>query len=278
MSANMGVFFEHGRGGIVESLNAKVYGNGSETLVLAHGFGSDQSVWHFLIPYLALYFKIVVFDLVFSPNVNPKFYDPNKYSNFTGYARDLVTLLDELNVNKTIYMGHSMSAMIGCIAAIERPELFQHLILLSGSPRYLNAKGYEGGFERSGINEILRNINNNFSSWVQDFAPRAVGVKNKQAISEFEDSLKRMKPKIAFSTAKTVFSSDLRSILPTVLVPCTIIQSEKDFAVPQFVAHYMKSKVGGQASVEILKTEGHFPHLTAYPLLLKALKRVHVIK
>lgn len=274
----MGVLFEHRGGAIAESLNAKVYGNSSETLVLAHGFGSDQNVWHFLIPYLALYFKIVVFDSVFSPNVNPKFYDPNKYSNFSGYAADLVNLLDELNVSKAIYMGHSMSAMIGCLASIQRPELFHHLILLNGSPRYLNAKGYDGGFEISGVKATLTNIKKNFSSWVNDFAPTAVGLNNKQAISEFEDSLNRMKPNIAYNVAKTVFLSDLRRILPKVVVPCTIIQSKKDYIVPEFVAHYMKEKLGGHARVEILKTQGHFPHLTAYSLILKAMKRVHIIK
>ncbi|KDP21908.1 hypothetical protein JCGZ_03046 [Jatropha curcas] len=272
------MLYDHKARSIVEALNAKVYGNGTETLVLAHGFGSDQNVWLFLMPYLACYFKIVVFDLVFSPNVNPNLYDPNKYSNFEGYANDLVTLLDVLNVNQSTYIGHSMSAMIGCLASIKRPELFHHLVLLSGSPRYLNAEGYDGGFERSEINTTLRNINQNFSSWVENFAPMAVGVKNKKAISLFENSLRRMNPKIAFSTAKTVFLSDLRKILPQVKVPCTIIQSKKDIVVPQSVSYFMKRNLGGKARVKILKAQGHFPHLTAYPLLLKVLKRVHVIK
>lgn len=128
---------DYGGEGIVKALNAHVYGNGTQALVLAHGFGSDQTVWHYLIPYLACFFKVVVFDLVFSANVDPKFYDFNKYSNFNGYAQDLVCLLDHLQVNKTVYVGHSMSAMIGCLAATKRPQLFQHLILLSGSPRYI---------------------------------------------------------------------------------------------------------------------------------------------
>ena len=119
-------------GGIIEALNATVHGNGTRTLVLSHGFGLDQTVWHYLIPYLACYFKVVVFDLIF---VNPNLYDPKRYSSFDSYAQDLVSLLDQLNVKRTIYLGHSMSAMIGCIAATERPDLFEHLILLGASPR-----------------------------------------------------------------------------------------------------------------------------------------------
>lgn len=123
---------------IAEALKVNVYGNGTETLVLAHGFGLDQSTWHFMIPYLACFFKVVVFDLAFSPNVKPKLYDERKYSSFDGYAKDLVCVLDHLNVKRTIYVGHSMSAMIGCVAATYRPKLFHHLILLNASPRYIH--------------------------------------------------------------------------------------------------------------------------------------------
>ncbi|KAJ6968235.1 strigolactone esterase D14-like [Populus alba x Populus x berolinensis] len=164
------LYHEHGYGGgTFEALNGRIYGNGTETLVLAHGYGADQSVWHHLIPYLACYFKVVVFDLVFSANVSPALYNPKKYSSFKGYASDMVNLLDELRVNETILVGHSMSAMIGCIASIKRPELFRHLVLLGGSPRYLDEKGYNGGFTRSEINAILKHMHQNYTSWVSSF-------------------------------------------------------------------------------------------------------------
>ncbi|KAL1353516.1 hypothetical protein HN51_017447 [Arachis hypogaea] len=271
---------DFGGGGIVNALNANMYGNGSQTLVLAHGYGTDQRVWHFLIPYLACYFKVLVFDLAFSPNVRPQVYNEKKYgSSYDGYAADLVCLLDELNLNDTIYLGHSMSAMIGCLAATKRPQLFKHLILLSGSPRYLNGEGYKGGFERSVLDTIFKSIKQDFPSWVHSFAPTAIGVKNDpSAVAEFEDSLLRMKPEVALSVAKTVFLSDLRWVLPHVFVPCTIIQSKQDPVVPKHIAFYLKRKLGNNGAnnssnkVKILKTIGHFPQLTAYPLLLKVLK------
>ncbi|KAB1222447.1 hypothetical protein CJ030_MR2G028775 [Morella rubra] len=261
-------------GGIVEALNVNVYGNGTQAMVLAHGYGTDQTLWQYLIPYFACYFKVVVFDLVFSPNVNPSLYDLKRYSNFNGYVQDLLCLLDQLNLNKTIYLGHSMSAMIGCMAATKRPELFEHLILLNGSPRYLNDKGYNGGFRRAEVDTLFREMDKNFPSWVHSFAPVAVGVNCTAAIAQFRCSLGRMKPKTALSVARTVFLSDLRWVLPQVQVPCTIIQSRKDVIVPQPVAFYMKRKLRGHVGLEILKTEGHFPQLTAFPLLLKVVERV----
>lgn len=133
----MEVFASCGRG-LAQALNAQTYGNGTQTIVLSHGFGSDQRAWHYLVPALACYFKVLVFDLVISPNVNPSLYDPVKYSDFSAYAHDLTCILDELHVKKSVFVGHSMSAMIGGIAATKRPDLFQHLVLISGSPRSLS--------------------------------------------------------------------------------------------------------------------------------------------
>ncbi|KAJ1390695.1 Alpha/Beta hydrolase fold [Sesbania bispinosa] len=263
--------------GIANVLNANITGNGTQTLVLAHGLGTDHTVWNYLIPVLACYFKVLVFDLAFSPNIRPpggiNYYDPNKYSTLDGYADDLVCLLDQLNLKKTIYLGHSMSAMIGCIAATNRPELFHHLILLSGSPRYLNEEGYKGGFNRSEVDEILGEIREDYSGWVHTFAPYAIIVNDTAAIAKFESSLLRIKPNVTLSVAKTVFLNDFRWVLPRVRVPnCTIIQSKNDHIVPTSVASYMKRNLGTPSQVKILNTEGHFPQLTAYCLLLDVLK------
>ncbi|KAL5976749.1 hypothetical protein ACLOJK_021082 [Asimina triloba] len=278
------------REGLLEALNTRVYGNGSQALVLSHGFGLNQGVWHYILPYLVCYFKVVVFDMPFSGTVSPDVYDGKRYSTFNGYANDLCCLLDQLNVTSSIYLGHSMSAMIGCIAATQRPDLFKHLLLLGGSPRYpihkpltssygfddryLNGEGYEGGFEKGQIDELLHQIECNFSTWIPTFAPVAVGVNNSKAIEEFESSLGGMKPEIAYDVLRNVFLGDYRWVLPQVQIPCTIITSEKDFVVPTSVAFYTKRSLGGNATVEILQADGHLPMLTAHRLLLDVLKTV----
>lgn len=145
---------------------------------------------------------------------------------------------------------------------------------------YINdtGEGYDGGFNRSDIHQIYKSIQQNFTGWVQNFAPKAAVQNNTAATAEFEKTLGRMKPDIALSAAKAVFSSDFRHKLPQVTVPCIIIQSKKDFVVPRNVAFYIKSKVGGDAIVKILDTEGHFPHLSAPNLLFKNLKETLQIK
>ncbi|GMH18744.1 hypothetical protein Nepgr_020585 [Nepenthes gracilis] len=146
--------------GVFESLNGTVYGNYSSpnAVVLLHGFGTDQAVWHRIFPVLACFFKVVVFNLAFN---DAELYDRNKYSNYSGYADDLIGVLDELDLRNVSYVGHSMAAMIGCIAAVRRPDYFGQLILLGGSPRYLNSEGYVGGFEQAEVDAIFDNISSN---------------------------------------------------------------------------------------------------------------------
>ncbi|RXH81262.1 hypothetical protein DVH24_005176 [Malus domestica] len=122
-----------------------------------------------------------------------------------------------LIISMTVYLGHSMAAMVGCIASVQRPQLFQHLILLSGSPRYLNTTAYTGGFTRPQLDALFNEIGNNFTSWVPSFAPTPIGVNDTRAITEFENSLGRMSPRIAVRVARVVFLSDLRRILPQII-------------------------------------------------------------
>ncbi|KAK9664640.1 hypothetical protein RND81_14G057700 [Saponaria officinalis] len=265
-------------GGIFEALNGKVYGNLSsdQTLVLAAGYGTTQSAWQYLIPLFAYYFnfKMVVFDFAFSPDVCPNMYDPKKYSNYSAYADDLVSVLDELKLEKVIYFGHSMAAMVGCIASVRRPQLFEHLLLLSPSPRYINDHNYVGGFTRNQIETLFKQMSQNYTSWAHSFAVQSIALNDRNAISFFENSLLRMDPDISLDAAKTVFLSDWRWILPKVFTPTTIIKSKIDPAVPQKVAYYMMEHLGGYTKLKILDTQGHFPQLSAYVSLFKTLQLV----
>eukprot|EP01018_Ginkgo_biloba_P021129 Gb_10937 [translate_table: standard] len=206
-----------------------------------------------------------------SGTVNPNHFNFDRYTSLSAYAADLLTILDELKVEKCSYVGHSVSAMVGCIASIKRPELFQNLILLCASPRYLNDESYEGGFERGDIDELLSRMKSDYGAWASGFAPLAVGVDEPSLVEEFSRTMLSMKPDIAFTIIKTAFDSDMRSILGEVKTPCSIIQTTKDTGVPMGVAHYLQCHLGGTTSIEILETDGHLPHMTSPDLFLQVL-------
>jgi len=261
--------------GLLGILNVKVLGSGKRILVLAHGFGADQSVWQYILPHLVAYYKVIVFDMVFSGSVDSKHFDFDRYTSLSAYATDLLTILDELKVEKCLYVGHSLSGMVGCLASIKRPELFERLILLCASPRYLNDESYQGGLERGEVDSLYCAMESDYAAWVSGFAPLAVGVDEPSAVKEFSRTMMNMRPEIALAAARTIFESDMRSILCDVKTPCSIIQTAKDIVVPMAVPYYMKENLGGKMnSVEILDAEGHLPQLTAQGLLLQAFKQV----
>ncbi|PQQ13099.1 strigolactone esterase D14 [Prunus yedoensis var. nudiflora] len=230
-----------------------------ETIVLAHGYGTDQSVWDKIVPYLAEHYRVVVFDWPFSGAVNNKdLFDPSKYSSYDAFANDLIALLDELNLKSTVFVGHSMSGMIGCIASINRPDLFKTLILVGASPRYINTEDYEGGLEMSDITQIISAIESDYHNWAAYFASLAVDANDPLSVDKFVKCLRRMRPEVS--------------------TPCTIINTSSDIVAPNSVAFYMQKKIKGKSTVEIINTNGHFPQLTAHLELLDVLGKVLGLK
>ncbi|GMH25204.1 hypothetical protein Nepgr_027047 [Nepenthes gracilis] len=245
--------------GIVEEAHSvRVLGTGEQTIVLAHGFGTDQSVWKHLVPHLVDSYRVVLYDNMGAGTTNPEYFDFQRYSTLEGYSYDLLAILEELQIDSCIFVGHSVSAVIGAIASISRPDLFSKLILISASPRYLNDVDYYGGFEQEDLDQLFEAMQSNYKAWCSGFAPLAVGGDmDSVAVQEFSRTLFNMRPDIALSVAQTIFQSDLRHILCHVTVPCHIIQSMKDLAVPVVVAEYLQQNLGGDSIVEVMSTDGH---------------------
>ncbi|KAL9242384.1 hypothetical protein vseg_016389 [Gypsophila vaccaria] len=259
-------------------MNAKIVGTGDEIVVLAHGYGGDQSLWDQVVPCLAQKHQVLVFDWNFANNNNNNNnngFDPIKYGSFDAYVDELVGLVDEMSIKTCVFVGHSMAGMIGCMASIKRPLLFKKLILIGASPRYINTEDYEGGFETPEIDQLLTTIETNFMPWASAFAPLAVGPKDPLSIDKFEKTLKKMSPEVALAVAKLIFLGDNRHVLEQVEVPCTLICTTNDIVVPTSVPYYMQKRmVKAKSRVEFIDVDGHFPHLTAHVELLDVLGRV----
>ncbi|KAF8034400.1 hypothetical protein BT93_C0638 [Corymbia citriodora subsp. variegata] len=259
--------------GLATPMNAKLAGSGAETVVLAHGFGGDQTMWSKIHPLLSRHFRVLTFDWGFSGAVKEQdgLFDQAKHSSYEAFAGDLIALLDELDLESTVFVGHSMSGMIGCIASVKRPDLFKRLILLVASPRYLNTDGYKGGFEAAQIDQILSSIESDYHGWAPNFASLVVDPRDPLSVEVFTKCLRRMRPEVALPLARTVFLSDHREVLGKVATPCTIVQTTNDVVVPSSVAHYMRDKIQGKTAVEMIEADGHFPQLTAHLRLLDVL-------
>ncbi|XP_008787141.3 probable esterase D14L [Phoenix dactylifera] len=261
--------------GIVEEAhNVRVVGRGERTIVLAHGFGTDQSVWKHLVPHLVEDCRVVLFDNMGAGPTNPDYFDFERYATLEGYALDLLAILEELRIASCTFVGHSVSALIGAIASVSRPDLFSKIVMLSASPRYLNDVDYFGGFEQEELDELFDAMRSNYKAWVSGFAPLAVGGDLESvAVQEFSRTLFNIRPDIAFSVAQTIFQSDVRHLLGHVTVPCHILQSSKDLAVPVVVSEYLHKNLRANSIVEVMPSEGHLPQLSNPEIVIPVLLR-----
>lgn len=240
----------------------RTIGNGPDLVVFSHGLGTDQSAWDSVIAKLPDTVTALVFDLPGAGPLLPADFQPENYSSIADYADELLALLEELEVRRCTYVGHSVSGMIGVLASIEAPALFKQIVLLNSSPRYLDGPDYVGGFDQAEIDALISSMSDNYQAWVAGFAPQAVRADVPQAIAEFSAGLLAMRPDYTARISKMIFTSDLRHMLGLVTVPTLLIHARDDIAVPEAVAHYLCRNIPG-SRLTWIGAVGHMPHLAA---------------
>jgi len=247
----------------IERNNVQIRGHGDTAMVFAHGFGCDQNMWRFLAPAFQDRYKTVVFDNTGAGKSDLKAYDYNKYESLEGYADDIIEIGSELGLRGAIFVGHSVSAMIGIIAANKAPGLFKALILVAPSPCYIDDGDYIGGFARSQIEELLESLDSNHLGWSANMAPLIMGNPERPELGEeLTNSFCRTDPEIAKHFAKVTFLSDTRAILEHCQTPCLILQCSNDVIAPGVVGEYLEQHLRNSKLV-VLEATGHCPNLSA---------------
>ncbi len=248
---------------ILQRNNVNISGNGTQPMLFAHGFGCDQNMWRYLAPAFADEYKLVLFDYVGSGRSDITAFEPKRYSELKGYAQDVLDVCDALKLKDVVFVGHSVSAMIGIIAAIERPELFSSLVLITPSPCFLNyPPDYIGGFERSDIDELLALMDKNYMGWANHLSGVVMGNPDRPELSqELETSFCSTDPKTAKKFAEATFLSDNRHILHLVGVPSLIMQSSEDIIAPMTVGEHLRKTIPN-STLKNMKATGHCPHVS----------------
>jgi sigma-B regulation protein RsbQ len=243
--------------------NVRLSGTGSAAMVFAHGFGCDQHMWRFVEPAFAGSFRTVLFDHVGAGHSDLSAYDSRRYSTLAGYAADVVELARELEVRGGVFVGHSVSAMIGVLASIEAPELFESLVLIGPSPRYINDGDYHGGFTAAQISELLQFLDVNYMGWSAAMAPAIMGNADRPELAEeLTNSFCRTDPEIAKDFARVTFMSDNRTDLPMVPARSLVLQCSEDVIAPSAVGDYVHAHLPVSTLVRMRAT-GHCPNLSA---------------
>jgi sigma-B regulation protein RsbQ len=245
---------------------------GAPPMVFAHGFGCDQGMWRHVAPAFEDTHRVVLFDHVGAGGSDLSAWDPARYRRLDGYAEDVLEILDALDLGPAVFVGHSVSGMIGALAASRRPELFERLVLVGPSPRYIDDEGYRGGFSAAEIEELLETMDGNYLGWSQYIAPVIMGVPKRPELGqELAGSFCRTDPMIARQFARTTFLSDNRGDLERVTTPALVVQCRDDVIAPQEVGEYVHAHLRGSEFV-LLDATGHCPNLSAPGQLVEAMK------
>lgn len=240
-------------------------------MLFAHGFGCDQSMWRLVAPAFEDRFQVILFDHAGSRE-NPGEFDPVRHASLEGYADDVLSIIDGLDLGPVVFVGHSVSAMIGVLAAKRAPEHFDRLVLVGPSPRYINDDGYEGGFDSADIDELLTNLEANYLGWSSAMAPVIMGNPDQPALAEeLTSSFCATDPAIARHFAEVTFTSDNRADLPLVRVPSLVLQCTDDAIAPVSVGEYVAARMP-EASLVLLQATGHCPHLSAPGPTIEAIR------
>ena len=248
---------------ILKRNNVKVSGRGARPLLFAHGFGCDQNMWRFVAPAFEDDHRVVLFDYVGSGKSDPSAYDPRRYSTLGGYAQDVLDVCRALGLRDVVFVGHSVSGVVGMLASIREPQLFSRLVLVGPSPCYINdPPDYRGGFERADIEGLLELMERNYIGWANFLAPAVMKNPERPELArELEESFCSTDPRFARRFAEATFLSDNRADLPRVRVPSLIMQCSEDAIAPAEVGDYLARHLP-HSTLRVLEATGHCPQMS----------------
>ena len=242
--------------------NVRITGKGTQPMVFAHGFGCDQSMWRYVAPAFEADYRVVLFDYVGCGKSDWSAYSPPRYGRLEGYARDVLDILEAYDLRDVIFVGHSVSAVIGLLASLEAPERFARQVLIGPSPCYTNHADYVGGFERKDLEGLLELMEKNYVGWAAFLAP--VVMKNPghpELAHELQESFCATDPRVTREFAKATFLSDYRAEMQEVRVPSLILQCSEDAIAPDAVGKYLHGVLPGSSFRQMAAT-GHCPHMS----------------
>ncbi|AXC12225.1 hypothetical protein ACPOL_2921 [Acidisarcina polymorpha] len=253
--------------------NVKVLGSGEQTIMFAHGYGCDQSMWRHVYPAFLDDYKVVLFDYVGSGESDATAFSTSRYSTLHGYALDVLDIMEELNLRDAHFVGHSVSAMIGALASIDASDRFKTLTMIGPSPCYINSGDYQGGMQRADVESLLDTLESNHVAWAATMAPAIMGnPETPELAGELEASFCRMDPFLANHFARVTFLSDNRADLPKVKTRTLVLQCQRDVIAGTSVGKYVHEWLPNSQLV-MMDATGHCPHMSAPLEVIKEVRK-----
>lgn len=259
---------------LIRKHNITIIGEGNKTIIFGHGFGCDQQIWQHVAPAFSAEYKVVLFDYMGCGKSDLQTYDAEHYNHLQAYADDLIAICTGLGLESSYFVGHSVSGAIAMLAAIEKPRLFNKIIAIGPSPRYLNEPPhYQGGFSQHDISAMLEMMDRNYFEWTDHLAPLVIGSSDDAGnMHELKQTFLRADPVISKQFAVVTFYSDIRQQLKLIPVPVTILYCLEDVIVPLEVIHFLQQHIP-DCKIQQLDATGHYPQLINPKAVIAAIQK-----
>jgi sigma-B regulation protein RsbQ len=255
-----------------ERHSVKVFGQGPIDMLFAHGYGCDQHMWRLLTPAFEERYRIILYDLCGAGSSDLSAYSRDKYATLAGHAADVLEILEQVGSGPAVFVGHSVSAMVGMLAGIERPDKFLSHVMVGPSPCYINEGDYVGGFSQSDIDQLLDTLDSNYLGWASSMAPTIMGAPERPDLQEeLTNSFCRTDPEIAKHFARVTFLSDNRTDVPKSQIKTLILQCSEDMIAPLTVGDYLAANLPN-ATLRLIDNFGHCPHLSNPGAIVAAMR------
>jgi sigma-B regulation protein RsbQ len=220
-------------------------------------------MWRYVTPHYASGARTVCYDLAGNGGSDPSTYDRQRHGRLDGHATDLIEIIRAVGGAPVVFVGHSVSAMIGLLAGIREPGLFAAQIWLGPSPCYINDGDYIGGFTRDEIDSLLETLDSNYLGWSSTMAPAIMGAPDQPELAaELTNSFCRTDPEVAKHFARVTFLSDNRADVPRLETPTLVLQCSDDFIAPLTVGDFLQRALQN-GTLRVIENVGHCPHLSA---------------
>ena len=258
---------------ILKRNNVKVFGKGAEPIMFAPGFGCDQNIWRSITPAFEEKYKIILFDITGFGKSDLKEYNKERYNDLNGHAQDILEIIDILELEDILFVGHSVGAIVGLIAAVKKYNAFKSMIFINITPCFENKINYRGGFDRENLIDIINLMKLNYMGWVKYFAPIIMKNPDKPELTEaLIEMLSVSNPENTIKFAKNVFLSDNTGYLKKLKIPSLIIQTYDDIFVPPEVGEFVAQEIKN-STLKFMNATGHFPQMSAPAETIKLIKK-----
>lgn len=256
--------------------NVTVWGNpeASRSLVFVNGLGTLQSCWNQITPAFADEFSLVLFDHTGALEASRPWFFAHQghYLNVSGYAHDLVDIIQALALERVTLVGHSIGGLASLLAAARKPNLIERLVLLGVSPRYADDGDYRGGFSEADIAATYTALSGDYEAWARQYARVAMGNPERPHLAQrFAESLLSIPQEMMLTVLCSVLQTDHRRDLAEVQQPVLLLQARDDFFVPPAVAAYLQTHLP-RCTLQFIEAHGHLPHISAPEVVIAAMQ------